>query len=278
MTRLQACRSFLVAMTLVLPSVSAMAALSADGCPAPDDTAASLSALPAVGPVLEAGGTLRILAIGSATMFGPDATLSPGTLTSQALAPNAPLRATQSVEITQQPTERAFPRQMASALEAMVPGLHVSVTVRGGRGMAAAEMLALMRADLAKEKPHLVLWQTGTVEAVRNTPPGEFAQTLAEGIEAAEQAGANMVLIDPQYSRFLQANSNLDPYVQALQQAATLPGTLLFRRFELMRNWANSGLIDLERSPKADRQKAVETLHRCLGASLARIVMAGAKL
>lgn len=254
------------------------AAPGQDPCAVPDEAAAALTALPRVGEVLKAGGTLRVLAVGSATMFGPEAALAPGTLTSQSLGTRVPLRPTESGPFTQEASEQAFPKQMARALQAAVPGVRVEVVVRGGRGMTAADMLALMRTEIAVSRPQLILWQTGTVEAVRNSPPGEFGQVLLDGAEAAEQAGANLVLIDPQYSRFLQANSNLDPYVQAMQQAAMLPGTLLFHRFDLMRGWANTGQIDLERTPKAERRKAVETLHACIGVTLAKLVEAAARL
>jgi hypothetical protein len=89
-------------------------------------------------------------------------------------------------------------------------------------------------------------------------------------------AGGDLVLIDPQFSRFLRANTDLDPYEGALQQVATMPGVTLFPRFELMRAWANEGRIDLERTAKADRDKALERLHKCLGQALARFVLSAA--
>ena len=212
-------------------------------------------------------------------MFGPEATLQPGTLTSQAVNrtsnPVPIIPPTKPINLA--PSQAAFPRRMAATLEAAIPGLKVDVVFRGGRGLSAADMLDLVRDELSKGVFQLVLWQTGTVEAVRNTPPGDFAQVLSDGAEAVEAAGADLVVIDPQYSRFLQANSNLDPYMQALQQVATLPGVSVFHRFDLMRNWANEGQIDLERTPKVDRQKMVETLHQCLGDHLARMVLAGAR-
>ena len=82
------------------------------------------------------------------------------------------------------------------------------------------------------------------------------------GAEAVQAANADLVLIDPQFSRFLQTNSNLEPYEDAFQQVAAMQGVLLFRRFDLMRGWANDGQIDLERTPKADRIRTVEQLHR----------------
>ena len=228
-------------------------------------------------PQLKAGNTLRVLAVGSATMFGADATLSPGTVTSQGLANTAPPTAPVTKLITQDASDRAFPWQMAHALEAAVPGLKVVVVVRGGRGMSASDMLTEMRRELAAGQYQLVLWQTGTVEAVRNSPPGEFAQVLSDGAEAVEAAKANLVLIDSQYSRFLQTNSNLDPYSQALQTTAALPGVLLFHRFDLMRSWVNDGQIDLERTPRGERKRMVDTLHACIGQHLARMVLSGAR-
>jgi hypothetical protein len=272
----------LVLLLGVLRAAAPPAARAAtpDPCAAPDDVTGAIAGLSRVAAVLKPGGVLRVLAVGSATMFGPDATLMPGTVTSQALTrppnPAVPAVVPPSALTTPVASENAFPWQMAHALETAVPGLKVEVVLRGGRGMAASEMFDQMRKELAARPYQLVLWQTGTVEAVRNTPPGEFAQVLSDGAEATEAANANLMLIDPQYSRFLQTNSNLDPYTQALQQAASMPGVVLFRRYDLMHAWVNDGQIDLERTPKPDRRKTVELLHRCLGQHLARMVLAGA--
>ena len=246
-------------------------------CEAPDDAAGVITSLPRVAAALKPGSTLSVLAIGSATLFGPEATLQPGTAMSQASSgpQREPAPAPQLFHT--EPSELAFPRQMAKALEVAVPGATVNITVRGGRGLSAADMLKLLRTSLAEAPYQLVLWQTGTIEAVRNVPPGEFAQTLSEGAEAVRDAHADLVLIDPQFSRFLQTNSNLDPYEQALQQVGSMPGVMLFRRFDLMRSWVNEGQIDLERTPKANRKHVVETLHACLGAHLARMVLGGAR-
>jgi len=275
--------------TSLLCQQPVQAASQRDACAAPDEMTGAIAALPQVARVLVPGGRLRVLAIGSATMFGPEASFTSGTLGSQALSNSgspaaspvpspAPLPMVPPVHpLNQEASDRAFPRQMAKALQAAIPGLDVQVVVKGGRGMTASDMLALLRTELQAGQYQLVLWQTGTVEAVRNSPPGDFAQILSNGAEAVEAAGANLVLIDPQYSRFLQTNSNLDPYTQALQQTAAMPGVILFHRFDLMRNWANEGQIDLERTAKADRKRVGDLLHACLGAHLARMVAAGAR-
>ncbi|HEY0203534.1 MAG TPA: hypothetical protein VGC15_05240 [Acetobacteraceae bacterium] len=248
------------------------AAIPANPCPLADEGVGTAGDLAHVGERLKAAKSLSVLAIGSATMFGPEASLAPGTITSQSFSslvnPVAPAVAT----LNQLPSERAFPLQMAKQLDTLIPGLNVNVTVRGGRGMLASEMLELLRKEVAVKHYDLVIWQTGTVEAVRNLPPGEFGQTLSEGAQAVLDAGADLVLVDPQYSRFLQTNSNLEPYFQALQQVSAMPGVILFHRFDLMRGWANDGGLDLERTARSDREKAVVAMHACLGRHLARLV------
>jgi acyl-CoA thioesterase-1 len=271
-------KTFLLRALVAFCFLHAIAGASAaqNPCEAPDEASGVVTGLPHVAAALKPGSTLEVLAVGSATLFGPEASLLPGTATNHAPG-GAQATAPPPQVINAEPSELAFPRQMAKALEVAVPGASVHVTVRGGRGLTASDMLNLLRTALRQSKYQLVLWQTGTVEAVRNVPPGEFAQTLAEGAEAVRQANADLVLIDPQFSRFLQTNSNLDPYEQAFQQVSSMPDVLLFRRFELMRTWVNEGQIDLERTGKSNRKHVVELLHSCLGAHLARMVLAGAR-
>lgn len=267
----------LLLLLLAFGAGSAMSVAPPEACQAADDLAGTATPIPNVATALRPGAVLDILAVGSATMFGPEASLAPGTITSQAVGDSGKLPF-QSKLFTGPASEHAFPLQMAKELRTAVPGLDVRITVRGGRNLLATDMLDLLRSELATHHYDLVLWQTGTVEAVRNVPSGEFGQTLSDGAEAVTAAGADLVLVDPQFSRFLQTSSNVEPYEQALQQVAAMPGVVLFRRYDLMHAWASEGQIDLERTPRSDRQKAIETLHACLGKHLARLIVASAHL
>lgn len=262
---------------LSLARAPAMAAPSNPNCFAPDDAAGTSTQLPHVAEALRPGGTLNVLAIGSASLFRPEASFAPGTLLGQSVHGATTSSVPPAQVINDIPSDTAFPQQMALALEKSVPGVTVKITVRGGRGFSASDQFQLLSDMLDHEKFQLVLWQTGTVEAVRNLPPSEFAQTLADGVEKASQSGADLVFIDPQFSRFLQTNSNIEPYEQAFQVIGSMPNVLLFHRFGLMRSWVNDGLIDLERTPKPSRLQAVEQLHACLGHQLARLVLGAAR-
>jgi hypothetical protein len=243
---------------VVLMAPCAMRAAAPPACPPGDSDALDSGKLPHVAAALKPGGALNILAVGSATVFGPETSAAADAAAKSPAKP--PL----------QPSQTGFPWQAAHALEASVRGLRVNVTVIGRRGLTAGEMLDHLREELPRKPYTLVLWQTGTVDAVQDAAPDDFSQALADGAATVTAAGADLVLINPQYSRFLEANANLAPYAEALQAAATLPGVALFDRTELMRDWAESGAIDLERTAKADRPAAASRLHACLGKALAR--------
>ncbi len=168
------CRLLLLGIALAGPAVAAEPVAIPAQCAAPDDTVATIAAMPRVAASLRPGGILDVLVVGSAPMFGrsPPALRTPGVV--------------------------AFPWRMAEALQAAVPKLTVNITVRGGHGATAGEMADMIRDALTAKRYALLLWQTGTVEAVKNLPPDDFAQALMEGVDTAAEKGADVVLVDPQ--------------------------------------------------------------------------------
>ena len=222
-------------------------------CAAPEEFSTPDEPLVSVAAVIKHGKPINILAVGSATTVGEEGGHTPGA------APGT-----------------SFPYRMADALRTHLPDVQVHLAVRGGRGLTAEAMLPLIESALKEQHFDLVLWQVGTVEAVRGLRPDTMQETLQDGTQLVRDAGADVVLIDSQFSRFLRANADIDPYETVLQQVATLPGVVLFRRFDLMRSWVGEGRMDLERTQKADREKAIAQLNTCLGEALARFVLNGA--
>lgn len=173
---------------------------------------------------------------------------------------------------------RAFPHRMIEALRVALPGREIHLTLRGARGMTAAEMLDWITKETAARRFALVLWQTGTVEALRRISPDDLRKTLEVGIGEVRAKGADLVLIDAQYTKAMAARVNEIPYLQVLRQAAEAPGVVLFRRYDLMQSWAVEGRNDLENIRKADREKAVDALHECLAEVLVRFLGQGADI
>lgn len=170
---------------------------------------------------------------------------------------------------------QGFVSHAIQALRTALPRVNFHLTVFARHGMTADEMLSHLKEALAQNQYPLVLWQTGTVEAVEGARPEEFASELQEGAELIVAQNGNLVLIDQQFSRFLRANTDLRPYSAAIEAAASIPGAGVFRRYDLMHAWVDDGALDVERTPRPQAAAVVARLHHCLGDALARYLLAG---
>ncbi|MBN8907064.1 MAG: hypothetical protein J0H99_10665 [Rhodospirillales bacterium] len=236
-------RPVLIAPHVVPPAIGTRICLGWNG------TAESASAVYVLTPWLKRASAVRILSIGSGSTVGEV---------------NGSVGA-------------SFPHRMLEALQERRPNVRFDLTVQGGRGMTAETMLGLLRQTLPGGKFPLVIWQTGTVEAVHALRPDQLQETLQEGLRLVRAAGGDLILVDAQFSRFLRANADLDMYEAVMQHIDAMPGAVLFRRYELTRSWANEGRLDLERVRKPDREKAIQVLNTCLGSALAQFALSGAQ-
>ena len=237
----------LLSTALTFPAKAADWAATPQACAAPGEFEIPGKAFPHLALAIREGAPLEFLALGSGTTVGQDGGGG-----------------------------GAFPFRMIEVLRAALPGHEIHLTLRGARGLTAAQMLTLMEQELKEKHFSLVLWQTGAVEAAHGSSPEELRGTIDAGIAAVRAADSDLILIDPQYSRFLSNKVNLLPYVDVLRQASDVPDVALFRRYNLINFWVDDGRHDLERVKKADQEASVDALHTCLGIILAHFVARGA--
>lgn len=236
---------------LALLLAVALPAPAAERCTAPPELTAAADSFPHSARAVAERRRLAVLVIGSASTTGS------GT--------SAP--------------ENVYPARVEETLRALLPGVAVEVTARGGRRLTAPDLLKLLEQALPEVKPDLVIWQTGTVDAVRGLDPDLFAATLVAGFVKVTEAKADLVLMDMQFSRFGRAVMNYGVYREAMQAVAmAAPNGMLFRRYDLMRHWAESGQVDVERAPRAAWPRETDRLHACLGRALAETIVEGMRL
>ena len=240
MPRLPILTAVVAALLFTAPDARA----ASGACPVPADFASDVRPLPNAAKALDAG-SLSILAIGSASVSG-GSSLS---------------------------AEKAWPARLQAALQARFPNSRIEVSVRGGRGVTVAEHLQLLRDT--SPRASLVIWQAGTVEAARGLDPDDMSEALLLGMERLRAQGADVILMDPQFSRFLRANANIEPYRERMRMAAAAAGSPLFRRYDLMQHWIESGTVDLERAARNERVAVAEHLNDCLGRTLAALIVQG---
>jgi hypothetical protein len=171
--------------------------------------------------------------------------------------------------------ENAYPARLQSALAEMLPGVAVKVATDVKAHRSAAEMVASLPSNLAAAKPALLIWQTGTVDAMRAIDPDQFSEALDSGINIARSSGADVVLINAQYSPRTESMIALGTYAENLRWVAVQQEVPLFNRFGIMKLWADLGTFNLYAPTK--KLDVAGHVHDCIGRLLADLVIEAAK-
>jgi hypothetical protein len=171
--------------------------------------------------------------------------------------------------------KKAYPARLQAALAEAFPGVAVKVTANVKSRRTAAAMLQALPAALAATKPALLIWQTGTVDAMQRVRPGRFSDILDEGIARAAEAGADTVLVNSQYSPRTESMIALSTYSETMRWIALLHEIPLFNRFAIMRRWADLGTFEL--SGATNKLDTAVRVHDCIGRLLADLVIEGAR-
>jgi hypothetical protein len=215
-------------------------------CEVPDYLLASESALPKVAEAIKGGHPLDILVVGSrsSTINTSDGT--------------------------------AYPGRLQAMLRERLPGVAVNVSVEL-RVKATAEEVASSLVKLVEvKKPTLVIWQTGTVDAMRSVDPDDFRAAVDDGVVALQNAGADVVLMNLQYSPRTESMISAPPYLDNMRVVAQQHDVPLFDRFAIMRQWNDSGDFDLFSASHGI--ELAKRVHDCLGRALSKFVIDAAHI
>jgi len=219
---------------------------TAPRCEVPAYLLTSESTLPKVADAVKSGRALDILVIGSRSSTIPASEAS------------------------------AYPARLQAMLKEKLPALTVNVAVELQAKKTAEDVAAGLSKLLEGKQPVLVVWQTGTVDAMRSVDPDDFRGAVDEGVVALQNAGADVILMNPQYSPRTETMIAPEPYLDNMRVVAQQHDTPLFDRFAIMRQWNESGEFDLFSTVRGiDLAKRV---HDCLGRALSSFVIDAAHI
>jgi lysophospholipase L1-like esterase len=194
-------------------------------CLAPKGAPRSVGSLPHVAHKLAAGEPVVIVAFGSSSTAG--------------YGTSAP--------------EFTYPSRLAAQLHRKYPTADITVVNRGRGGEDAPEMMKRLQSEVIDAKPDLVIWQVGTNAILRNLDPGDTAQMVQDGVARIQAVGADVVLVDPQYSpRVTEHQEDASKMVKLLGKVAQLRHIGVFPRFEVMRQWHESQALPIDSFVIAD--------------------------
>lgn len=171
---------------------------------------------------------------------------------------------------------KAYPGRLEEVLSKRFPGVEIKVTALAKSRQTSADMAQALEKALLDRKPDLVIWQTGTVDAMRGVDPESFRVSLDEGIDHIVDAGADLILMNMQYSPRTETMISLSNYADIMQVVARDREVPLFDRREIMRYWNDNGNFDLNLATK-DLTTAYK-VHDCLGRALASLVIEASNL
>ena len=194
-------------------------------CLPPKGAPRSVGSLPHVAHKLAAGEPVVIVAFGSSSTQGYGAS-SP---------------------------EFAYPNRLAAQLQRKYPTANITVVNRGKGGDDAPEMMKRLQTEVIDAHPDMVIWQVGTNAILRNLDPDATAQMVQDGVARIQAMGADVVLVDPQYSpQVTEHQEGASKMVRLLGRIAQLRHIGVFPRFEVMRQWHENQALPIDRFVIAD--------------------------
>jgi hypothetical protein len=173
-------------------------------------------------------------------------------------------------------TVAAFPARLEATLKRRLPKVEISLVTQTKPRQTAAEMSESIDKLIVDEKPNLVIWQTGTYDAMKGVDPEDFRSSISDGVESLHTGGADVVLVNMQYSPRTESMISLGAYLDNMRWVAREREIPLFDRNAIMRHWNDVGAIDLYAATK-DVGMA-KRVHECIGRALAAMIVDGAHL
>jgi len=162
-----------------------------------------------------------------------------------------------------------YPHMLELALRRHHPGLAITVINRGVPRQTTEDMIERFDKDVVPANPTLVIWETGTVDAVRGNDVDAFAAAVQDGIAALRQHNYNVMLVDMQYNPSTGSVIDFGPYLEALHNSADLSDVYVFRRYDAMKYWSENGVFNFVDVPKDARVRLARDVYRCLGDAMA---------
>jgi lysophospholipase L1-like esterase len=149
--------------------------------------------------------------------------------------------------------EFTYPNRLAAQLQRQYPGADIRVVNRGKGGEDAPEMMRRLQNEVIDAHPDLVIWQVGTNAVLRDLDPSETGKMVEDGVTRIQAAGADVVLVDPQYSpRVTERAASAGNIIRLLNRIAELRHVSIFPRFEVMREWHEKQSLPIDSFVIAD--------------------------
>jgi len=167
--------------------------------------------------------------------------------------------------------EASYPTRLREHLSFLL-GHRVVVVNRGRNGDRVGDMVFRLPTEVIPEHPDAVIWQLGTNALLTELDRKDFSSLFSRGVRQITDAGADLIVMDPQFAPKVLAYRQAEDFVRLIDDAALQVGAALFRRFDLMRSWHDKHL-GFEQFLSPDQLHMNDWSYRCLADALAYAIV-----
>lgn len=199
--------------------------------------------LPRVAARIDAGGPVRIVAIGSSSTVG----------------------------LWMVRPSLTYPQVMKRELESLWPGIAFEIVNSGRVGDTIPGNIERFQQDVFAHRPDLVIWQLGTNDIAWGGNMDGVREEIDAGVKSLKATGVDLILMDLQYAPQVLASPHHAAMEVLIRVAALQDGVGLFSRFEAMLRSVQAGVPE-------GALVALDGLHNsrdgydCIGRLLARAI------
>ena len=233
-------------VSAILCSAAAAASSAAETCLAVNQDLTLGAPLPRTAAMFKSRSPLTIVAIGSSSTVG----------------------------LWMSDPAATYPEVMKKEIERLYPTAQIKIVNSGRNGDTIPGNVARFERDVFAHKPDIVVWQLGSNDLTWMESIEGLTKKIADGVAALRANGADVILMDQQYTPVILA-SQYSKMQAAIASAAEQYRVAFFPRFELMQKAVKSGVAIFALS-------SIDGLHMsregydCIGRALARAIVSAA--
>ncbi len=164
----------------------------------------------------------------------------------------------------------SYPSRLLKDLSALLPERQRVVVLNQGIGGEDADDMAKRLPAVIAQQPDLIIWQTGSNDALRDVPVPRFIEETVAGVRAIRAAHIDVMLMEPQLCKALEGKAESLAYRNVLRAIGKDMNVPVIRRYDMMREWLATGALT------ADEMLSPDGLHMADGgyAKLADVIAA----
>jgi lysophospholipase L1-like esterase len=134
--------------------------------------------------------------------------------------------------------DRSYPAVLQKSLNsALGPDREIRVINRGIGGEDVDTMMERLERDVLREKPDIVIWQTGSNDLMHDIPLARFMGKTRDGIRQMQDAGIAVLLMELQYSEATAGKTDCLAYRDAVRAIGEEMGVPVIKRYDMIQRW-----------------------------------------